>query len=76
MEGTILLSGGADNTVRCWDAAYGTGAPTAEAPEGVGATAAAGGSGALSSGDGATKADGTSAAGASNKRKRTEIVAT
>ncbi|KAG0128182.1 WD40-repeat-containing domain protein [Tuber indicum] len=76
MEGTILLSGGADNTVRCWDVAYGTGAPTAEAPEGVGATAAAGGGGVLPGGDGATKVDGTSTTGVPNKRKRTEIVAT
>lgn len=35
VEGNVLVSGGADMTVRCWDVVYGTGAPTADAPEGV-----------------------------------------
>lgn len=51
VEGNVLVSGGADMTVRCWDVMYGTGAPTAEAPEGVNG-------GVAGAGDGTTKVDG------------------
>lgn len=74
VEGNVLVSGGADMTVRCWDVMHGTGAPTADAPEGVNGS----GIGVGGLGDGTTKVDGvTNGAGGGKQRKGgKDVVAT
>ena len=68
-EGNVLVSGGADMTVRCWDVLYGTGLPTADAPESINGN----GAGLSGPADGTTKVDG---AGTSTKRRGKDVVAT
>lgn len=64
-ESNVLVSGGADMTVRCWDVLHGTGLPTQDAPEpmpGMGPV------------DGTAKVD--LPQGGNNKRRGKDVVAT
>jgi transcription initiation factor TFIID subunit 5 len=66
-ESNVLISGGADMTVRCWDVLRDPDAPTASASESFGAG--------ISGADGTTKLDGTGS-GQKQKRKGKDVVET
>lgn len=69
-DNRILVSGGADLSVRCWDVLHGTGNATADGPEPMANAGIAGG------GDGTTKVDGSGATSGRARKGGKDVVAT
>jgi transcription initiation factor TFIID subunit 5 len=70
-QSNVMISGGADMTVRCWDVLYGTGAPTAENPGSMNIT----GQGSSGPTVGTTRVDGAGG-GSKQGRGTNDVVST